>query len=140
MEGLLILVAIVNSCVGPVSDLPITEPFVAPKYGVTTQIPKDWRLAVREKDDRVFVAVIAQNDPDRPGIAACELGLAPESLRLSHPDRFKRPAAWPGERQAGVESRRERRAGRKAGNRLGIPSRFGRILARGHRPDHRQPA
>src|SRR5271166_6200189 len=80
MEGLLILVAIVNSCVGPVSDLPITEPFVAPKYGVTTQIPKDWRLAVREKDDRVFVAVIAQDDVDRPGIAACELGLAPESL------------------------------------------------------------
>ncbi len=80
MRGFLILLAIVKSCIEPVSDLPITEPFVAPKYGVTTQIPKDWRLAVREKDDRVFVAVIAQDDPDRPGIAACELGLAPESL------------------------------------------------------------
>jgi hypothetical protein len=61
-------------------DSPRTEPFVAPKYGVTTQIPKSWPLAVREKDDRVFVAVIAQEDPDRPGIAACELGLPPESL------------------------------------------------------------
>jgi hypothetical protein len=63
-----------------VSDHPSTEPFVAPKYGVTTQIPKGWPLAVREKDDWVFVAVIAEDDPDRPGIAACELGLAPESL------------------------------------------------------------
>ena len=53
---------------------------MAPKYGVTTQIPKGWRLAVCEKDDRVFVAVIAQDDPERPGIAACELGLAPENL------------------------------------------------------------
>ncbi len=59
---------------------PRTEPFEPPKYGVTTQIPKDWPLAVRERDDRVFVAVIAQDDVDRPGIAACELGLAPESL------------------------------------------------------------
>jgi hypothetical protein len=57
-----------------------TEPFTAPKYGLTTRIPTDWRLAVREKDDRVFVAVIPQRDADRPGIAACELGLAPESL------------------------------------------------------------
>ncbi len=44
------------------------------------QIPTGWPLAVREKDDRVFVAVIAEDDPDRPGIAACELGLASESL------------------------------------------------------------
>src|SRR5271157_6168214 len=80
MKGFLILLVIVKICIEPVSDLPITEPFVAPKYGVTTQIPKGWPLAVREKDDRVFVAVIPQNDPDRPGIAACELGLAPESL------------------------------------------------------------
>ena len=31
-------------------------------------------------DDRVFVAVIPQADPDRPGVVACELGLAPENL------------------------------------------------------------
>ena len=59
--------------------LPV-EPFEAPKYGVKVSIPKDWPIAVREKDDRVFVALIRQNDPERPGIAACELGLAPESL------------------------------------------------------------
>jgi len=57
-----------------------TEPFTAPKYGVTTRIPRDWSLAMREKDDRVFVALIPQDDPQRPGIAACELGLAPEGL------------------------------------------------------------
>ena len=64
----------------PVIDLPPTEPFEAPKYGVATRLPKDWPLAVREKEDRVFVAVIPQDDPNRPGIAACELGLVPESL------------------------------------------------------------
>src|SRR3954451_1429766 len=61
-------------------DLPLTEPFEAPKYGVSTRLPRDWTLAVREKDDRVFVAVIPQDDPNRPGIAACELGVAPQSL------------------------------------------------------------
>jgi hypothetical protein len=61
-------------------DLPLTEPFEAPKYGLTTRLPRDWTLAVREKDDRIFVAVIPQDDPNRPGIAACELGLAPENL------------------------------------------------------------
>src|SRR5208337_5289297 len=58
----------------------VRRPRKSAKYGVTTQIPTGWRLALREKDDRVFVAVIAQDDPDRPGIAACELGLAPESV------------------------------------------------------------
>ena len=61
-------------------ELPPTVPFEAPKYGVSTRIPKDWSLAVREKDDRVFVAFIPQDDPNRPGVAACELALAPESL------------------------------------------------------------
>jgi hypothetical protein len=76
---LLLLISLVfSSWVG--TDLPLTEPFEAPKYGVATRLPKDWPLAVREKDDRVFVAVIPQDDPNRPGIVACELGLAPESL------------------------------------------------------------
>jgi hypothetical protein len=65
---------------GPPSDLPETQPFEAPKYGVTSQIPKDWPIAVREDEDRVFVAIIPQKDFDRPGVAVCELGLAPESL------------------------------------------------------------
>jgi hypothetical protein len=61
-------------------DLLPTDPFEAPKYGVATQIPKDWTIAVREEEDRVFVAVIPQKDFDRPGVAACELALAPENL------------------------------------------------------------
>ncbi len=56
------------------------EPFDAPKFGVKVSIPKDWPIAVREKDDQIFVAVIRQNDPERPGVAACELGVAPETL------------------------------------------------------------
>ena len=60
--------------------LPPTEPFEAPKFGVKTSIPKDWPIAVREEEDRVFVALIRQDDPERPGVVACELGLAPENL------------------------------------------------------------
>ena len=44
------------------------------------QDPRGWPLAVREKDDRIFVASIPQDDQARPGAAACELGLAPETL------------------------------------------------------------
>ena len=57
-----------------------TEPFEAPKYGVATRIPKDWPIAVHEEEDRIFVAIIPQKDFDRPGVAACELAPAPESL------------------------------------------------------------
>jgi hypothetical protein len=65
---------------GAPPDLPPTEPFEAPKYGVATRIPKLWTIAAHEEEDRVFVAVIPQQDFDRPGVAACELALAPESL------------------------------------------------------------
>jgi hypothetical protein len=65
---------------GPAAELPATEPFEAPKYGVKTHIPKAWPIAVHEEDDRIFVAVIDQPDFGRPGVAACELALAPESL------------------------------------------------------------
>jgi hypothetical protein len=57
-----------------------SDPFEAPKFGVKAEIPKEWPLFLREKDDRVFVAIIPQADPDRPGVAACELALAPEGL------------------------------------------------------------
>src|SRR6516225_6836040 len=77
---LLVLAAAFLPALSDGLDLPPTEPFEAPKYGVTTRLPRDWPLAVREKDDRIFVAVIPQDNPNRPGIAACELGLAPESL------------------------------------------------------------
>jgi hypothetical protein len=62
------------------SGAPETIPFDAPKYGVKTSIPKDWPIADRESGDRVFIAVIRQDDPEKPGVVACELGLAPESL------------------------------------------------------------
>jgi hypothetical protein len=64
----------------PPGAAPAVESFEAPKYGVSTRIPREWPIALREKDDRVFVALIPQDDPNRPGVAACELGLAPENL------------------------------------------------------------
>jgi hypothetical protein len=64
----------------PANELPATQPFDAPKYGLATNVPKDWPIAVHEDDDRIFVAIIPQSDFDRPGIAACELALAPQSL------------------------------------------------------------
>jgi hypothetical protein len=63
------------------ADAPLpTAPFEAPKYGLRVAVPKAWPVAVSEKDDLIFAAKIPQGDPDRPGVAACELGLAPESL------------------------------------------------------------
>lgn len=64
----------------PADEPAAGRPFEAPKFGIRTAIPADWPIAVREEEDRVFVAVIPQADPDRPGVAACELGLAPENL------------------------------------------------------------
>src|SRR3954452_10030489 len=64
----------------PAEPLSATVAFDAPKFGVKAAIPKDWPIAVREQEDRVFVALIRQKDPERPGVVACELGLAPESL------------------------------------------------------------
>lgn len=57
-----------------------TVPFSAPKYGLKIDLPKEWPVAGSEKDDLIFVARIPQTDPERPGVAACELGLAPENL------------------------------------------------------------
>ena len=57
-----------------------TAPFEAPKYGVKAAIPKEWAVELSEKGDLVFVAKVIQDDPDRPGAVACELGIAPESL------------------------------------------------------------
>lgn len=63
-----------------VPEAPALVAFEAPKYGVKASIPKDWSIAVREEEDRIFVALIRQKDPTRPGAVACELGLAPENL------------------------------------------------------------
>jgi hypothetical protein len=62
------------------ADPPVTIPFDSPKYGLHVDLPKTWEIAQREQDDRIFVAVIPQADPARPGVVACELGLAPETL------------------------------------------------------------
>lgn len=80
MTSNLLLLLLTTVAADPVPDLPPTEPFEAPKYGVTTKIPKAWTIAEHEQEDRVFVAIIPQDEFDRPGVAACELGLAPESL------------------------------------------------------------
>ncbi len=80
MSSVLLLATMLMAQNGPVPELPPTEPFEAPKYGVATRIPKAWTIASREDEDRVFVAVIPQKDFPRPGVAACELALAPESL------------------------------------------------------------
>jgi hypothetical protein len=73
------LLAVSAAC-QPAAELPPTEPFDAPKYGLATRIPKDWPVAVHEEDDRIFVAIVPQRDFERPGVAACELALAPQSL------------------------------------------------------------
>jgi hypothetical protein len=79
-----LLLLVCSAVIQPVLDLPVTEPFDAPKYGLATRVPKEWTIAVHEDDDRIFVAVIPQADFERPGIAACELALAPQSLEEYH--------------------------------------------------------
>ena len=117
-----------------------TEPFEAPKYGLATQIPKDWTVAVHEEDDRIFVAIIPQTDFDRPGIAACELALAPESLEEyrtridTNAQKNGRPSG-----KLAVEPDHQRRPRRTAGNDLGVSSRRRRVLARDQRAADRQP-
>jgi hypothetical protein len=80
MPTSLLLLALAVASADPVPDLLPTGPFESTKYGLATKIPKDWSIAVREEEDRIFVAVIPQKDFDRPGVAACELALAPEAL------------------------------------------------------------
>lgn len=64
----------------PATPPDATVPFEAPKYGVVAKVPKAWTIAEREKEDRVFVLIVPQPEFGDPGIAACELALAPESL------------------------------------------------------------
>ncbi len=118
-----------RSCAGTCCRL---EPFEAPKYGLATRIPKDWPIAVHEEEDRIFVAIIPQKDFDRPGVAACELALAPESSRrLSHADRHHRQAERPAQRQARIESSHQGRPRRAARDDLGVsPRRRGASGAR----------
>ena len=80
MASIIFLISLASAIADPVPDLLPTQPFETTRYGLSTRIPKDWPVAVREEEDRVFVAIIPQKDFDRPGVAACELALAPENL------------------------------------------------------------
>jgi hypothetical protein len=64
----------------PAPDPLPTERVDAPKYGLSARIPKAWSIAEREKEDRVFAAIVPQPEFGEPGVAACELAVAPESL------------------------------------------------------------
>jgi hypothetical protein len=57
-----------------------TVTFDSAKYGLKVELPKAWEVAQREQEERVFVAIVPLADPLRPGVVACELGLAPETL------------------------------------------------------------
>lgn len=58
-----------------------TIDFESSKYGVKSKLPRAWPILAKEKDEYVFVCEIPQAKfPDRPGIMACELAMAPESL------------------------------------------------------------
>jgi hypothetical protein len=80
MSTVLLVLILIVTAADPVPDLLPTGPFESTRFGLTTKIPKDWSIAVREEEDRIFVAIIPQKDFDRPGVAACELALAPEAL------------------------------------------------------------
>lgn len=55
--------------------------FESPHYGIRLTLPQAWPVIAREKDEIVFVSQIPQADrPDRPGVMACEIAIAPESL------------------------------------------------------------
>jgi hypothetical protein len=80
MPGLVALPLILLAVLAADPEPQPTAPFEAPKYGIKAAIPTAWKVAERENGDRVFVALIPQADPERPGVVACELGVAPENL------------------------------------------------------------
>ena len=92
-----------------------TAPFSAPKYGLKAAIPKAWPVAIHEEEDRVFVAVIAGEDAEHPGVAACELGLAPENLDeyRTRIDRNAKSGGRPGGRLTRNEVVKEPKTGRE---------------------------
>jgi hypothetical protein len=80
MTSLLLQLALTLAAQAPAPDPVPAERFDAPRYGLSAPIPKAWTIAEREKEDRVFVAIVPQPDFGEPGVVACELALAPESL------------------------------------------------------------
>lgn len=54
--------------------------FISRRYGLEVNLPAEWTIAQRERDDRIFVAVVPGPDLARAAVVACELAIAPESL------------------------------------------------------------
>ena len=80
MNAFILIVLAAAAAQAPAPAAGETEPFDAAKYGLSTRIPGGWSIAEREKEDRVFVAIVPQPEFGSPGVAACELAMAPESL------------------------------------------------------------
>lgn len=75
-----LLLVVLLSALAPPPPPAEAGAFDSPRYGVATRIPKAWTIAEREKEDRVFVAMVPQPEFGSPGVAACELAMAPASL------------------------------------------------------------
>ena len=97
---------------------------------MATRIPNDWAIAVHEQEDRIFVAIIPQKDFDRPGVAACELALAPEALD-DYRTRIDTTARRNGRPSGKLSSNRVIKDARRRAARddLGTASRPGGVLA-----------
>ncbi len=75
------IVLIILCMTNPQAADDATSRFESPRFGIALSIPAAWPGAVKEHEDRAFVALIPQeNDPERPGVLACEISIAPESL------------------------------------------------------------
>lgn len=77
---LVVLGVLAAFCGAARGEDPPTRALQAERFGLEVQIPTDWPVVVREREDRAFVALIPRADPDRPAVVACELAIAPESL------------------------------------------------------------
>jgi hypothetical protein len=71
-----VIVAALLAAFGPVEG----RELASARYGLTLTLPEGWTIAERERDDKVVVAMLPAGVPGRPGVFACEIGLAPESL------------------------------------------------------------
>ncbi len=80
LAALTLLILTILSPIPALANEPATHPVKAERFGLEVQLPAEWSVVVREKEDRAFVALIPRDDPDRPAVVACELAIAPESL------------------------------------------------------------
>ena len=67
--------------------------FEAPKFGLKVAIPKDWPIAEREKGDRVFVAVIRQEDEENLALPPASWGSRRRTSTSTAPGSTPPPAA-----------------------------------------------